>query len=83
MELLGSPELEYPVVHVSAREAALLCEAEGKRLCDAHEWEGACAGAVRPAEDEYDFRDARPLATASHNRTRPGGAFSRAWYSSW
>src|SRR5262249_10939164 len=37
---------EYPVVYASAREAALLCEAAGKRICDAHEWEGACAGAV-------------------------------------
>ena len=26
---------EYPVVHVSAREAAQLCEAVGKRMCDA------------------------------------------------
>src|SRR6185436_4114043 len=44
---------EYPVVHVSAREAAQLCEAVGKRLCDAHEWEGACAGSVLPPEREY------------------------------
>lgn len=34
----------YPVVWVRAREAAEICEAMGKRLCDAHEWEGACAG---------------------------------------
>ena len=30
----------YPVVWVRAREAAELCAAVGKRLCDAHEWEG-------------------------------------------
>ncbi len=35
---------EYPVVWVKAREAAEICSAEGKRLCDAHEWEGACEG---------------------------------------
>src|ERR1017187_2488237 len=34
----------YPVGWVKAREAAEICSAMGKRLCDAHEWEGACAG---------------------------------------
>ena len=33
----------YPVVWVKAREAAEICWAMGKRLCDAHEWEGAFA----------------------------------------
>ncbi len=27
----------------------LICEAMGKRLCDAHEWEGACAGSLGAA----------------------------------
>lgn len=44
---------EFPLVYASAQEAAQLCRAVGKRLCDAHEWEGACAGELRPAEDEY------------------------------
>ncbi len=44
---------EYPVTWVRANVAQRLCELQGKRLCDAHEWEGACAGAVLPAEDEY------------------------------
>ena len=35
---------EYPVIWVKAREAAEICAAQGKRLCDAHEWEGACQG---------------------------------------
>ena len=39
----------YPVVWVRAREAALICKAMGKRICDAHEWEGACAGALLAA----------------------------------
>jgi formylglycine-generating enzyme len=61
---------EYPVVNVSAREAAMLCEAEGKRLCDAHEWEGACAGALHAADAEYAFGSPRQTATAMHNRDR-------------
>ncbi len=44
---------EYPVVYPSAKQAADLCAAVGKRLCDAHEWEGACAGKLLPAEKEY------------------------------
>jgi formylglycine-generating enzyme len=61
---------EYPVVHVSAREAVLLCEAVGKRICDAHEWEGACAGAVLPSDVEYAWKAQRPLATHLHNVKR-------------
>jgi len=45
----------YPVVWVRAREAALICRAEGKRLCDAHEWEGACAGALEPPDYRFDL----------------------------
>ena len=65
----------YPVVWVRAREAALLCEALGKRLCDAHEWEGACAGSL--LEPDYPFELASGLEPANavramrsaHNRT--------------
>ena len=35
---------DYPVTWVKASEAAELCEAVGKRLCDAHEWENGCSG---------------------------------------
>ncbi len=45
----------YPVVWVKAREAAEICSAEGKRLCDAHEWEGACAGALEPPDYRFDL----------------------------
>jgi hypothetical protein len=45
----------YPVVWVKAREAAEICEAEGKRLCDAHEWEGACAGSLEPPDYRFDM----------------------------
>ena len=57
----------YPVVWVRAREAAELCEAVGKRICDAHEWEGACAGALEPPDYRFDL--ARGLA--------PGAAIER------
>jgi formylglycine-generating enzyme len=61
---------EYPVVHVTAREAAELCSAEGKRLCDAHEWEGACAGAVHSPDEEYAFGEPRKASTRRHNQNR-------------
>lgn len=46
---------EYPVVWVKAREAAEICWAMGKRLCDAHEWEGACAGSLEPPDYRFDL----------------------------
>jgi hypothetical protein len=65
----------YPVVWVRAREAAEICEAEGKRICDAHEWEGACAG--RLTEPDYRFDLAQGVTSeaavsrmrAAHNRS--------------
>jgi hypothetical protein len=48
---------EYPIVWVRSSEAADLCSAVGKRLCDAHEWEGGCAGAVLPVESEYKWNE--------------------------
>ena len=61
---------EYPVVYAKANEAALICQALGKRICDAHEWEGACAGKVLPIEDEYDFGKPRLLQSHLHNKER-------------
>ncbi|HVK68730.1 MAG TPA: SUMF1/EgtB/PvdO family nonheme iron enzyme [Polyangium sp.] len=61
---------EYPVVHVRASEAAALCRAVGKRICDTHEWEGACAGAVRTPEAEYEWGRPRAEATWYHNYKR-------------
>jgi hypothetical protein len=64
----------YPVVWVRAREAALLCEAIGKRLCDAHEWEGACAGSLEEPDYRFDLAKGRdPVSAveamrAAHNR---------------
>jgi len=50
---------EYPVTWVRGIEVARLCRAVGKRICDTHEWEGACAGSLRPVEQEYSFEQAR------------------------
>jgi hypothetical protein len=61
---------EYPVVHVTAREAVLLCEAIGKRICDAHEWEGACAGAVHDPDREYAWGHSREEMQRLHNDGR-------------
>lgn len=61
---------QYPVVHVTAMEAAELCQAVGKRLCDAHEWEGACAGSLRPPEQEYAFGRSRKDMKNIHNNNR-------------
>jgi formylglycine-generating enzyme required for sulfatase activity len=64
----------YPVVWVRAREAALICKAMGKRICDAHEWEGACAGALLPPDYRFDLaKGVSPNAAvarmrAAHNR---------------
>jgi hypothetical protein len=44
----------YPVVWVRAMEAAQLCAAEGKRIGDAHEWEGASAGQLLPPDYPFD-----------------------------
>ena len=65
---------EYPVVWVRAREAEELCRAAGKRLCDAHEWEGGCAGALGPADYRFDLAEGQSDVNAvkrmrdAHNR---------------
>lgn len=65
----------HPVVWVRAREAASICSAMGKRLCDAHEWEGACAGALEAPDYRFDLaKGVSPNAAVermrqAHNRT--------------
>ena len=61
---------EHPVVWVSSREAQEICGAVGKRLCDAHEWEGACAGAVHAPDAEYAFGRSRKEMKSLHNQDR-------------
>jgi formylglycine-generating enzyme required for sulfatase activity len=60
----------YPVVWVKAREAAQICEAEGKRMCDAHEWEGACAGSLQPPDYHFErLQNESPEAAIHQMRT--------------
>jgi len=72
----------YPVVWVKAREAAEICWSIGKRLCDAHEWEGACAGSLQPPDYAWDLaRGLSPNAAvermrAAHNRA---DAATKSW----
>lgn len=61
---------EFPVVHVRSSEAATICSALGKRLCDSHEWEGACTGSVAPPEVAYDFGRTRGDSNFFHNNKR-------------
>lgn len=59
----------YPVVWVRAREAAQICAAMGKRMCDAHEWEGACAGALEPPDYRFGIGPGSVSSVAkAHNR---------------
>jgi len=64
----------YPVIWVKAAEAAELCLAEGKRLCDAHEWEDACQGRAQPPDYRFDLAQgvapevAIERMRAAHNR---------------
>ncbi len=63
----------YPVVWVRASEASAICRAVGKRLCDAHEWEGACAGSLGPPDYPFEAvagkaaSAAQSTMRASHN----------------
>lgn len=73
---------EVPVVWIRASEAAEVCEALGKRLCDAHEWEGACAGALLPPDYRFDLarghdeEAAVRRMRAAHNKAH---AADRSW----
>ncbi len=62
----------YPVTWVRANEAAELCWAEGKRMGDAHEWEGASHGAL--TEPDYFFGRSVQAARAAHNAKYQGSA---------
>jgi len=54
----------YPVVWVKAEEAAEICAAEGKRMCDANEWEDACEGRTEEPGYRFDLAQAESPSTA-------------------
>lgn len=60
---------DYPVVWVRAKEAQEICAVMGKRMCDAHEWEGACASSLE--DPDYPFSKAKNLSpNAAFNKMR-------------
>ena len=59
---------EYPVVWTRANEAHEICQSVGKRLCDADEWEQACAGFPRP--QPYQFSDSGLDINQAHKAQR-------------
>lgn len=68
----------YPVVWVKAREAAEICSAMGKRLCDAHEWEGACAGSLQPPDYRWDLaKGLSPNAAVERMRRQHNEQYGR------
>jgi formylglycine-generating enzyme required for sulfatase activity len=72
----------YPVVWVRTREAAEICEAIGKRLCDAHEWEGACAGSLEAPDYRFDLAaNKSPGAAIKQMRTAHNSKYSasKSW----
>ena len=81
---------DYPVVWVKAREAAQICAAEGKRLCDADEWEDACQGEREAPDYRFDLargvppevgirrmREAHNRAHAADQRWSYGPSYER------
>ncbi|WP_255553453.1 SUMF1/EgtB/PvdO family nonheme iron enzyme [Maritimibacter sp. DP1N21-5] len=67
--------LAYPVTWIRAREAALVCAAEGKRMGDAHEWEGAAAGALLPPDYRFDLGTPQAMRAAHNAKWGP----SKSW----
>jgi hypothetical protein len=73
---------EYPVIWVKAREAAEVCWIMGKRLCDAHEWEGASEGSLKPPDYRWDLAKGLSPAAAiermriAHNQANSS---SKSW----
>jgi len=61
----------YPVVWTKALEAAEICAAVGKRLCDAHEWEGACAGALEPPDYFFGLGSVAAMRSAHNAKYEP------------
>lgn len=68
-EFPGIP-CDYPLTWVTMSQGQEICKAMGKRLCDAHEWEGGCAGALKSPEEDYGFRGDRKNMRSYHNGRR-------------
>lgn len=70
---------EYPVIWTRANEAHQICQSIGKRLCDADEWEQACAG--YPREQPYLFSESSLNISDAHKHQREklNGSRKKIW----
>jgi formylglycine-generating enzyme required for sulfatase activity len=67
---------EYPVVWVPSYYAQQICQSMGKRLCNAHEWEGACAGKMEStASYRFDIGDPNARRAAINANRKKVWAF--------
>lgn len=58
---------EYPIVWTTSASAKRICESMGKRVCNSHEWEGACAG--RAKSPDFNPRARKAAYNAQRPRT--------------
>ncbi len=67
---------EYPLVWTPSQTAHQICQSMGKRLCNAHEWEGACAGQINPISDyRFDIGNENARRHAVNDRREKVWAF--------
>lgn len=67
---------EYPVVWVPSYTAHKICQSMGKRLCNAHEWEGGCAGEMDSiASYRFDLSSEHARRSAINNNREKVWAF--------
>jgi formylglycine-generating enzyme required for sulfatase activity len=59
---------EYPMVWISPIQAHKVCQSIGKRLCDAGEWESACAGEA--IKDPYVYGKKGESVSTAHQRQK-------------
>lgn len=62
---------DYPATWTQADQAEAICRSMGKRLCDAHEWEGACANAPQPQDWNHPGNSARKKIWAYGDKRDP------------
>ncbi len=67
---------EYPVVWVPSNTAHQICQSMGKRLCNAHEWEGGCAGKIESiASYRFDIANEQARRKAVNSKREVVWAF--------
>lgn len=69
---------EYPMVWTTSALANQMCKAMGKRVCNSHEWEGACAGHIE-TKDPYLFE----LGSLQQRRAVYNQRREKVWAFAW